>query len=118
MNGFFGDEDTLLFEIELITSDGLELPVDAMFDTGFSYWLAINSQDLDVLNWVRLERQIMRTARGDCEFNVYAGKIKLDGQQYDIPVPAGKDLIEVLLSRKWLDTRQLLVNMQSGILTL
>lgn len=30
MDGFFGDEDALLFEINLITSDGLELPVDAM----------------------------------------------------------------------------------------
>lgn len=33
ISGFFGDEDALLFEINLITSDGLELPVDAMFDT-------------------------------------------------------------------------------------
>jgi predicted aspartyl protease len=44
--GWFGDEDALFFEVELITSDGLELPVDAMFDTGFSGWLAINEQDL------------------------------------------------------------------------
>jgi len=34
MNGFFGDEDALLFEIDLIASDALELPLDAMFDTG------------------------------------------------------------------------------------
>ena len=34
MNGFFGDEDALLFEINLIASDGLEIPVDAMLDTG------------------------------------------------------------------------------------
>lgn len=45
ISGFFGDEDALLIEINLITSDGLELPVEAMFDTGFSYWLAINEQD-------------------------------------------------------------------------
>jgi predicted aspartyl protease len=92
MNGFFGDEDALFFCVELIASDGLELPVDAMFDTGFSYWLAIDNQDMDALNWVRLERQTMRTARGDFEFDIYAGKIKLDGQEYDIPVHVGKGL--------------------------
>ena len=54
ISGFFGDEDALLFEINLITSDGLELPVDAMFDTGFSYWLAINDQDIDALGLIRL----------------------------------------------------------------
>jgi predicted aspartyl protease len=43
ITGWFGDEDELFFELELITSDGLELPVDAMFDTGFSGWLAINT---------------------------------------------------------------------------
>lgn len=30
ISGFFGDEDALLFEINLVTSDGLELPVEAM----------------------------------------------------------------------------------------
>ncbi len=51
INGFFGDQDALLFEINLITSDGLELPVDAMLDRGFSSCLAINDQDLDALSW-------------------------------------------------------------------
>ncbi len=40
ITGWFGDEDALFFEVELITSDGLQLPVDTMFDTGFSGWLA------------------------------------------------------------------------------
>jgi predicted aspartyl protease len=118
MNGFFGDEDALLFSIELITLDGLELPIDAMFDTGFSYWLAIDNQDIDALNWVRLERQTMRTARGDFEFDIYAGKIKLDGQEYDIPVHVGQGVSEVLLGRQWLTTRRLLVDMPSHLLTL
>lgn len=34
--GRFGDEDELFFEIELITSEGLQLVVDALFATGFS----------------------------------------------------------------------------------
>jgi len=49
ISGFFGDEDALFFEIELIATDGLEIAVDALLDTGFSDWLAINNQDLDAL---------------------------------------------------------------------
>ena len=56
ISGFFGDEDGLFFEIELLAADGLELPVAAMFDTGFSGWLAINEQDLDALGWVYPKR--------------------------------------------------------------
>lgn len=36
IEGFFDDDDALLFKINFITSDGLELAVDAMLDTGFS----------------------------------------------------------------------------------
>ena len=118
ISGFFGDEDALFFEIALVDNEGIELQVDAMFDTGFSYWLALNNQDVIALNWVRLERQTMRTARGDFDFDVYAGKVIFDGQEYDIPVHVGKDLSEVLIGRQWLQSKQLFVNMQSGILTL
>ena len=118
MDGFFGDEDALFFEIELLADDGLELPVDAMLDTGFSYWLAIDNQDLDALDWVRLERQTMRTARGDFNFDIYAGKVRIDGSEFDIPVHVGEGLTEVLLGLKWLKTRRLVVDMQSGVLTL
>jgi predicted aspartyl protease len=45
ISGYFGNEDELFFEIELLAADGLEIAVDAMFDTGFSGWLAINEQD-------------------------------------------------------------------------
>ncbi|MHC5609687.1 MAG: hypothetical protein ACYTXA_01285 [Nostoc sp.] len=44
--GLFGNDDELVFEIELIGADGLELPVDVILDTGFSGWLAIDEQDL------------------------------------------------------------------------
>ena len=47
MNGFFSDEDALFFEVELISDEGLELPVDAMLDKGFSYWLALDNQDIN-----------------------------------------------------------------------
>ena len=32
ISGFFGDEDGLFFEIELLAADGNELPVDAVFE--------------------------------------------------------------------------------------
>lgn len=35
IQGTFGDEDELFLEIELIADNGLELPVDALLDTGF-----------------------------------------------------------------------------------
>jgi predicted aspartyl protease len=116
--GFLGDEDGLFFEMELISSMGLELPVDAMLDMGFSYWLAIDDQDIDALDWVRLQRQTMVTARGEADFDIYAGKVKIDGQEYDIPVHVGKGLTEVLLGRQWLTTRRLVVDIPSNVLTL
>ena len=39
--GRFGDEDELFFEVELIANNGLELPINALLDTGFLRWLAI-----------------------------------------------------------------------------
>ena len=34
----------------------------------------------------------MRTARGDIKFEIYLGQVLFDGQEFDIPVPVGKDL--------------------------
>ncbi|GAB1540107.1 hypothetical protein NUACC21_27760 [Scytonema sp. NUACC21] len=116
--GKFGDEDELFFEIDLIATDGLELRVDALFDTGFSWWLAINSQDLDALDWIYVEQQTMRTAQGDAEFDIYIGKVRIDGKDFDIPVYVGQGVSEVLLGRQWLKNRRLVVDMQSGVLTL
>lgn len=118
ISGFFGDEDALFFEIALVDDEGLELQVDAMFDTGFSYWLALNNQDAIALNWVRLERQTLLTARGNFDFDIYAGKVILYGQEYDIPVHVGKGLTEVLIGRQWLQSKELIVNMSKRILTL
>ena len=35
--GRFGDEDELFFEIDLIAADGLELSLEALLDTEFSW---------------------------------------------------------------------------------
>lgn len=116
--GTFGDEDALLFEIALINSRGLELQIEALFDTGFSYWLAVDKQDINGFGWTYIDQQNMATARGNFKFDIYAGKIKLDGQEYDIPVHVGNGLSEVLLGRQWLTTRRLLVDMPQRLLTL
>ena len=73
ISGKFGDEDELFFDINLIAADGLELSVEALLDTGFSWWLAINNQDIEALGWIYLEQQTMVTAQGDAEFDIYLG---------------------------------------------
>jgi predicted aspartyl protease len=118
IQGVFGEKGQLFFEIELIAVDGLHLPVDAMFDTGFTGFLAVNKQDLDGLDWKYIRRNKLRTAQGESRFDIYLGKIFLDGQEYDIPVFAGDELTEVLLGSEWLKILPLSVNYQAGILTL
>jgi len=118
IEGWFGDEDELFFEIELIADNGLELSVDAWLDTGFSGWLAMDSQDLEGLDWIYIQRQRMRTAKGEFNFELYAGKIRIDGQEFDIPVHVGDGVPEFLLGRQWLKTRRLVVDITLGIFNL
>jgi clan AA aspartic protease len=118
ISGFIGDEDAILFEIDLIATDGVKLPVDAIFDTGFSHWLAINEQDIEGLGWERLRAQTMRTARGDIQFDIYLGKVEFDGEEFDLPVHVGTELNEILLGRKWLTERKLVIDLPSNELTL
>jgi predicted aspartyl protease len=99
-SGKFGDQNELFFEIDLITADGLEIPVDALFDTGFSWWLAINNQDIEALDWIYVEQQTMLTAQGNAEFDIYLGKVRIDEEDFDIPVLHGQELSEVLLGRQ------------------
>jgi clan AA aspartic protease len=116
--GTFGNDGDLFFEIELITALGLELPVDALLDTGFSDWLVINKQDLQGLDWPYLRKRTMRMAQGESSFDIYAGKVRIDEQEFDIPVYAGEEVTEILLGRQWLKTRRLVVDMPSGVLVL
>lgn len=118
ISGRFGDGEELIFEIELITFDGFELPIDAVFDTGFSDWLAIDKQDLEGFNWEYLGERSMLMARGVSNFDIYAGKVRIDGELFDIPVYAGDGVPEVLLGRQWLRNKRLVVDMSSGVLTL
>lgn len=118
INGRFSNDDTLIFELSLIASDGLELPTDVMLDTGFSGWLAIDEQDLEGLDWTYLRTIAQQTARGVSDFDIYAGKVRLDGSDFDILVHVGEGLTEILFGLKWLKTRRLVVDMASGVLTL
>jgi predicted aspartyl protease len=118
INGRFSDDDTLIFELSLIASDGLELPTDVLLNTGFSGWLAIDEQDCHGLGWTYLRTVVQQTARGVSDFDIYAGKVRLDGSEFDILVHVGEGLTEVLFGLKWLKTRRLVVDMALGVLTL
>ncbi len=108
MEGIFGDQDELFFEISLIADNGLELPVDALLDTGFSGW---------GLDWTYVDKETMRTAKGEFDFDIYAGKVRIDGQEFDIPVHLGAGVPEILIGRQWLKNRRLVVDMSAGVLT-
>ena len=118
IEGKFGDQDELFFEIELIADNGLELPVDALLDTGFSGWLAMDSQDLEGLDWTYIKQEKMRTAKGEFNFDLYVGKVRIDNQEFDIPVHVGDGVPEVLIGRQWLKNRRLIVDISAGVLTL
>jgi predicted aspartyl protease len=120
ISGEFGSNGELFFEIEVIAANGDILPIEVLLDTGFTTgWLALDSQDIQILGWSSIEpRQIMTTARGDELFDIFAGIVILDGQEYTIPVIATIGLAENLLGLQWLRTRRLVVDFPSNILTL
>lgn len=60
----------------------------------------------------------MLMARGVSNFDIYAGKVRIDGEVFDIPVYAGNGVPEVLLGRQWLKNKRLLVDMPLLLLTL
>jgi predicted aspartyl protease len=44
-----GNKGELFFDIDLIATDGLV--IDAMLDTGFTDWLAMDIQDIKSFGW-------------------------------------------------------------------
>lgn len=89
-----------------------------MLDTGFTKFMAINTQDLDGLDWVFLGNEHKQTAQGESRFNIYLGKVILDGKEYEIPVDMGDNITEVLLGSEWLKFLRLVVDFPKSILTL
>jgi predicted aspartyl protease len=82
--GIFGENGELLFEIDLIAANGEQFPLEVLLDTGFTTgWLAINSQDLEALQWTLIASQIeMQTARGKEFFDLYEGQVIIDGKEF------------------------------------
>jgi predicted aspartyl protease len=60
----------------------------------------------------------MLTAKGEAEFDIYLGKVRIGGEDFDIPVHLGQGLSEILRGRQWLKNQKLLVDMPSRLLTL
>ena len=118
--GNFGEVGELIFEIEIISADGDNYGIEVLLDTGFTNgWLALDVQDAEILGWPLIERNsTMRMARGETFFDIYEGKVKLDGQEYIIPVLAAEGIPEPLLGLQWLKILPLSVNFSEGILTL
>jgi predicted aspartyl protease len=118
--GSFGDNGELLFEIQLVAANDEKFYVEALFDTGFTDgWLAINTQDLEVLEWSLMSAQIeMQTARGEARFDIYEGKLIIDGTEFVIPVHVGDNIPDTIIGSLWLDIMQLVVNKPKCLLTL
>ena len=118
--GRFGENGELFFEIQLVAANGEQFEVEALFDTGFtSGWLAINSQDMEALEWsIIIPKISMQTARGLEYFDLYEGKVIIDSKEFTIPVHVGEELPDTLMGLLWLDIMQLVVNKPKGILIL
>ena len=118
--GRSGENGELFFDLELIAADGENFPVEALLDTGFTKgWLAINSQDVEELNWVLIAPEMeMTTAQGEGTFAIYKGKVILDKTEFIIAVHVGDGIPEILMGSQWLEILELIVNKPRDILTL
>jgi predicted aspartyl protease len=118
IQGYFGERGELFFEIDLIAADGSIVTVDALLDTGFTDWLAMNIQDIESLGWSFIEPDRRQTARGEAEFNLYQGVVVFDSQEVIIAVVGGEEITDVLIGLPWLETRRLVVDRKGALLTL
>lgn len=71
IQGRFGENGQIYFEIDLITGDGLSFSTEAMLDTGFTEFLAVSQQDLESLDWIFLSQEKLRTVQGEAYFDIY-----------------------------------------------
>lgn len=110
IQGRFGENGQIYFEIELIGGDDLIFPVEAMLDTGFTEFLAMNKQDAQSLDWHFLNQDKLRTAQGETDFDVYLGRVLIDRQEFEISVFAGEEIQEVLLGSQWLKLFMMVAN--------
>ncbi len=120
ISGRFGEIGELFFDIALVAADGEQFPIEVLLDTGFiTGWLALDIQDIETLGWSVIDtNHIMQMARGEDYFDVYEGKVVVDGQEYIIPVLSGDGIPETILGLQWLKILPLAVNFEASILTL
>lgn len=118
MNGYFSKKGELFFEIDLIAADRAVITIDAMLDTGFTDWLAMDIQEINSLGWTFIKEQRKQTAGGEAKFELYAGTVLLDGINMTIPVLGGEEITHVLMGLQWLETRRLVVDKKMSLLTL
>jgi clan AA aspartic protease len=109
IEGRFGDKGQIYLEIDLIDGD-ISFPVETMLDTGFTEFLAMNKQDVQSLDWHFLRQNKLRTAQGETEFDVYHGRVIIDGKDFEVPVFAGDEIQEILLGSRWLKLFILVAN--------
>ncbi|PSF37656.1 aspartyl protease [Aphanothece hegewaldii CCALA 016] len=118
IRGRFGENGQIYFEIDLIDNVGENLAVEAMLDTGFTEFLAMNQQDIDSLEWSFLGQDKLMTAQGEATFNIYLGRLAIDEQVFEIPVFAGSEIQKILLGSQWLKQFTLIVRYSEGRVTL
>lgn len=117
--GEFNSRGELIFEIGLVAASGEIIPVQALLDTGFTGWLAIDNQDAIALGWLQEnQKEDMQTAQGEARFNLYQGTVFLDAEEWIIPVLGGDELQDILLGVRWLQSKRLVVDLSAGVLTL
>lgn len=81
----------------MIVADGEIIQADALLDTGFTDWLAMNNQDIENFGLSSIDdERLMQTVQGETQFNVYAGTVELDGQNFNVPVLEGDTILEIL----------------------
>jgi predicted aspartyl protease len=117
--GEFNSRGELIFEIGLVTADGEIIPVQALLDTGFTGWLAIDDQDAITLGWLQEnQKEDMQTAYGEAQFNLYQGTVFLDEEELIIPVLGGNELQDILLGVRWLQSKRIVADFTAMVLTL
>ncbi len=118
IKGDFNNRGELFFEIGLIANDKSVMFSQAILDTGFTDWLAMNIQDIKSLGWAFIKNQKKYTANGIIEFNLYAGTVFFDNQEITIPVLGGDEFTHILMGLQWLNNRKLVVDRKMDLLTL
>jgi clan AA aspartic protease len=118
ITGRFGENGQIYFEIDLVSPNGFVAPVEAMLDTGFTEFCVMNDQDALSLEWPFLNQDKLRTAQGEAFFDIYLGRVIIDGQEYEIPIFAGEAIQEILLGSQWLKEFILVANYLQGQVTL